>query len=207
MEQRTESWLAARCGRITASNFAAVMNVLKDGSPGVARRELVTRLAIERVTGQPADTFQNEAMRRGTELEPEARAAYEAFSGDFVETTGFILHPQYDFIGCSPDGLIDDDDMVEFKCPASMSKHMDALLRGDHATEYKWQIQGQMWVCNRKRNTAVSYDPRFPEPIRLALKTVERDEVAIKALEKECIAVNAEVEAAVADMRKLMEAA
>lgn len=194
MEQRTEEWFDARCGKLTGSRFSDVMNVLKGGAPGANRRNLVTLLAVERLTRKTVDTFQNDAMRRGTELEPEARAAFEAYTGELVEVVGFIQHPVIEYVGVSPDGLLGNDGMVEFKCPASMSKHLDSLVSDDHAKEYRWQLQGQMWVAHRKWIKAVSYDPRFPEHLRLAICHVERDEKAIAELAQECEKANREIE-------------
>jgi putative phage-type endonuclease len=193
--QRTEAWFAKRRGKLTGSAFADVMNVLKDGKPGASRRELVTRLALERLTGATVDTFQNEAMRRGIELEPEARAAYEAHTGELVEQADFIDHRELPFVGVSPDGLIAKPGMAEFKCPFSQAKHLAALLTGEHATEYRWQLQGQLWVAEREWVDAVSYDPRFPEHLRLAITRVHRDEKAIAQLAAECAKANDEIEA------------
>lgn len=192
--QRTDAWFAARCGKLTASRFADVMNVLKDGSPGANRRSLVTLLAVERLTGSTVDTFTNDAMRRGTELEPEARAAYEAHTGELVEEVSFVPHPSLDYVGVSPDGLLGDDGLVELKCPFNMAKHLDALRSGDHAKEYRWQLQGQLWVCERQWVDATSYDPRFPEHLRLAIVRVQRDEKAIAELAAECAKANDEIE-------------
>lgn len=207
MEQRSEAWFDARCGKLTGSRFADVMNVLKDGSPGADRRNLVTLLAVERLTRATVETFQNDAMRRGTELEPEARAVFEAQTGDLVDVVGFIPHPTLDYVGVSPDGLLGDDGMVEFKCPASMAKHLDALRSNDHAKEYRWQLQGQLWVAHRKWVKAVSYDPRFPEHLRLAICHVERDEKAIKELAAECATANDEIESILSELLQQKEAA
>lgn len=205
MEQRSDEWFAMRAGKITGSAFGDVMNILKGGEAGVNRKNLIARLAIERITGACADTYQNEAMRRGIELEAEACASYEAETGDFVEHIAFVVHPTYDFIGVSPDGLVGDDGLTEFKCPASMHKHLSALQTGDHAVEYKWQLQGQLWVTGRKRVKAVSYDPRFPEGLRLAIVNVERDEKAIAELEAECLKVNALIEKALDEIHQLQQ--
>lgn len=202
MEQRSSEWYDARRGKLTGSAFSDVMNILKDGKPGASRRELVTRLALERLTGQTIDGFQNEAMRRGIELEPEARAAFEAETGEIVDEVGFIDHPVLPYVGVSPDGLIGNDGMVEFKCPYSMAKHLDALRSSDHAKEYRWQLQGQLWVAHRKWVKAVSYDPRFPEHLRLAICHVERDEKAIGQLADECQKANAEIEQVVTQLQQ-----
>ena len=81
-----------------------------------------------------------------------------------------------------------------------MSKHLEALRNGAHAVEYKWQVQGQLWVAEREWNDAVSYDPRFPEGKRLAIKRVWRDEKMIEQVEAECIAANEEVEQIVKEL-------
>lgn len=193
MEQGSTEWRLARCGKLTASRFAHVMNVLKDGSPGANRRELVTQLAIERLTGVPVDGFENDAMRRGRELEAEARAAYEADTGELVEQVAFVDHPELDFVGVSPDGLLGDDGLLEIKCPANMAKHLEALRANEHAREYRWQLQGQLWVTHRKWVKAVSYDPRFPQHLRLAVAQVERDEKAIRELAEACVKANDEI--------------
>lgn len=202
MEQRSAEWFAARCGKLTASRFSDVMNVLKDGSPGANRRALVTLLAVERLTGETVETFCNDAMRRGTELEPAARAAYEAQTGELVEEAAFVPHPDVPYVGVSPDGLLGDDGLVELKCPANMAKHLDAIRTGDHAKEYRWQLQGQLWATGRAWVDAVSFDPRFPEHLRLAIVRVTRDEIAIRQLAAECEKANAEIEEILHDLQQ-----
>ena len=192
MSQRDPSWFAMRSGRFTGSRFAKLMAKTKSG-PSASRKNLIAELVVERITGQCVTGYTNAAMQRGIELEPDARSAYEMLAGVFVEEIDFIVHPKFDFCGVSPDGLIDADRMVELKCPDAMGKHLDALQNGSHADEYMWQIQGQLWVAGREWNDAVSYDPRWPMPMDLAVKRVHRDEKMIAELEAECIAANEEV--------------
>jgi putative phage-type endonuclease len=199
MSQRDPEWFAARAGRFTASRFADLMATTKSG-PSTSRKNLIVQIAIERITGTTEDSYTNAAMQRGIDLEPEARMMYELTTGNIVEEVDFIQHPSLSFVGVSPDGLIGDDGMMEIKCPSAMSKHLEALRNGAHAVEYKWQIQGQLWVSCRKWNDAVSYDPRFPEGKRLAIKRVWRDEKMIEQLEAECIAANEEVEQIVKEL-------
>lgn len=207
MEQRSESWLALRNGKITGTAFSDVMNFTAKGEPGAGRKNLITRLAVERITGQQSENYQNAAMKRGIELEPIARSAYEIHTGEFVEEVAFVQHPKYEFVGVSPDGLLDGNGMVEFKCPDSMHKHLSALLKAEHAQEYKWQLCGQLWVCERDWNDAVSYDPRFPEHLRLAIHRVKRDEKMIYELEAQCLAVESEVQKTIDQLLKLKDAA
>jgi hypothetical protein len=66
-------------------------------------------------------------MQHGTETEPEARAAYEFYQGVTVQEIAFVPHPKIDQAGCSPDGLVDDDGLVEIKCP-NTATHLETLL-------------------------------------------------------------------------------
>ena len=206
MEQGSTEWLALRAGKFTGSRFYDLMAVTKSG-PSASRANLLTTLALERLTGQPEETFQNDAMRRGTELEPFARGAYEAETGELVTQVAFITHPALPFVGVSPDGMLGDDGMLELKCPASQAKHLAALRNGAHAQEYRWQVQGQLFVAERAWCDVVSFDPRFPDGLQLAIVRVTRDAVAIKALEQACIAANAEVDAIVSELQQLKKAA
>jgi putative phage-type endonuclease len=206
MIQGDSEWLALRAGKFTGSRFAALMATTKSG-PSASRGNLLVTLALERLTGQPEETFQNDAMRRGTELEPLARGAYEAQTGELVEQVAFITHESHAFCGVSPDGLLGADGMLELKCPASQAKHLEALRSGSHAQEYRWQVLGQLWVAKRAWCDVVSFDPRFPEGLQLAITRVTRDEVSIKALEQACIAANAEVDAIVTELQQMRKAA
>ena len=162
------------------------------GKPTAARGNLIATLAIERMTGKNVEVFVNYAMQRGTELEPLSIMAYEDLNMLSVQEVGFVESPLYDFIGVSPDGYVGDDGMIETKSPLAEAKHLNALLEGSHAEEYKWQIMGQMWVCERAWVDMVSYDPRWPESHMLAVTRVVRDEEMIAELEAACIIANDE---------------
>ena len=183
MEQRTTEWHTARLGKVTASRVADVIAKTKTGY-GASRANLMADLICERLTGQPASTFTNAHMEWGTEQEPHARAAYSARTGELVEEVGFIQHPRLEHAGASPDGLVNDEGLVEFKCPAT-STHLDTLLAGEVPTKYIPQIQFQMACTGRKWCDFVSYDPRLPEHLRMFVKRVERDDKYITTLEGE----------------------
>ena len=206
MIQGSTEWLAARAGKFTASRFADLMATTKSG-PSASRQNLIVAVALERLTGEPEQTFQNDAMRRGTELEPLARGAYEAKTGELVELASFVTDPDWPSVGVSPDGLLGDDGLVEFKCPASQAKHFEALSNGAHAKEYRWQVQGQMWITGRQWCDVVSFDPRFPEGLDLAITRVQRDEAAINQLREAVTVADAEVEAIVENMKNIRSAA
>jgi hypothetical protein len=203
--QMGEAWMAARCGAFTASRADDLMARTKTG-PSASRSNLLTLLAVERLTGECVATYQNAAMQRGIEMEAEARDAYSFLRGVPVDECGYVPHPTLERCGCSPDGFVGDG-LVEFKCPSSMQKHLDALRSGDHVREYRWQLQHQLMVTCRPWVDAVSYDPRFPEGLQLAIARVRRDEEAIAQLCAEIEKADAEVERIVSELRSMKVAA
>lgn len=204
--QESQDWLTARAGKFTASRASDLMARTKSG-PSASRSNLIALLAVERITGQPVETYQNAAMQRGIETEAEARDAYSFERTVAVDECGFIPHPTIPNVGASPDGLVGDDGLLEIKCPASMAKHADALRTGAHAVEYRWQLQHQLMVTGRQWVDAVSYDPRYPDGLRLAITRVHRDEAAIAELVAEINKAEAEVSAAVAELNAIKDKA
>lgn len=121
----------------------------KVGDWSDAAKDYAFRLAIERISGQPLDEgFETWAMRRGHELEPEARMEHEAQTGLLVERAGFVTTDDGLF-GASADGLIDPDGGSEYKCFLAPDKLRPILLDGD-VTDVREQAQGCMWLCGRK---------------------------------------------------------
>ena len=204
--QESADWMLSRAGKFTASRASDLMARTKTG-PSASRANLVALLAVERLTGQPVETYQNTAMLRGIETEAEARDAYCFARTVAVDECGFIPHPSLPNTGCSPDGLIGDDGLLEIKCPASMAKHADALRSGSHAVEYRWQLQHQLLVTGRAWVDVASFDPRFPDGLQLAVVRVERDEESIAALVAEIEKADAEVAALVTEFEAMKEKA
>ena len=140
-------------------------------------------LIIARLTGMMLlDNFTSPAMQWGIETEPEARKQYESETLNIVEECGFI--PLTDDVGCSPDGLIGEDGLLEIKCPNSAT-HIETLITGKVDRKYFLQIQFQLWVTGRKWCDFVSYDPRWPVELRLYIQRIGRDEEMIAEIKKE----------------------
>ena len=190
--QGSEEWLAARLGKATASRMADLTARIKTGY-GVSRATYMAELVVERLTGQRAAKFQNEAMQWGTEKEPEARAAYEFYRGVTVTTVGFIDHPLIPMSGASPDGFVGDDGLVEIRCPQT-NTHIETLLGQAVPGKYISQIQWQLACTERHWCDWISYDPRLPENMRLFTKRILRDNATIATLEDEVRKFLAEVD-------------
>lgn len=181
MDQRSPEWFAARLGRVTASRIADVCAKTKTGW-GAGRKNYMAELVAERLTGKSADGFTNAAMQWGTDMEPEARVAYEFYRGVTVEEVGFVPHPRISDAGASPDGLVSIDGLVEIKCP-NTATHLEALLGTTIPEKYLFQMQWQMACTGRQWCDFASYDPRLPEPMRLHIARVHRDNGLIGTLE------------------------
>ncbi len=182
-EQRSEGWHAERAGKWTGSKFVDVLaRNKKTGEPLKAYHDLIWQVVVERMTGQAVEGPTGQALAWGTEVEPYAAEAYELQTGNVVTEAGFIQHPDYSFVGASPDGLVGEDGGLEIKSPKSSAVHLERFLKGV-PDEYRAQIQGCMWVTGRKWWSFVSYDPRMPESHRMLHIKVLRDEAFIAQLQ------------------------
>lgn len=205
-EQRSPDWFAERTGCITGSRMSDVMverevgefkSGPRKGQPKpqpLALSNYANQLAAERLTQKPRKQIKAKALEYGKEMEPAAVATYEALIGDFVEECGFIKHPQYDFIGASPDFLVGTDGGGEIKCPESSEVHLETLLNGLPINHIE-QIQGGLWVTGRQWWDFISYNPDFPEELRLYVQRVSRDDEYIARLETACLQMEADVQA------------
>lgn len=152
-EQGTPEWFQSRLGRATASNFDKIVKM--DGKRSKQRDKYLYRIAGEMITGYPEDSYKSAIMQRGNDLEGEARSFYEYTTGQTVQTVGFCDERYY---GCSPDGLVGDDGMVQIKCPI-MSTHVHYLIKNALPPDYFQQVQGELFVTKRKWLDFVSYYP------------------------------------------------
>ena len=205
-EQRSPEWFAARTGRMTGSCAKDMLATVKSGE-AAARRDLRTRLVVERLTGcYQEDTFINADMARGIDKEPDAFAAYEALTGQMVTRSGFLSHNTL-MAGCSLDGHVGEfAGILECKCPRS-ANHLRYLRAGVVPPEHLPQITHNLFVTNASWCDFVSFDDRFPPALQVFRVRVSIDDVDVDAyrlalslflseVDKELTAVKALVEVA-----------
>lgn len=200
MEQRTDEWFNARLGKVTASKVADVVAKTRSGW-GASRDNYMSDLVCERLTGEVTKFFASFAMQQGTEREPEARAAYEYFCDEDVTEVGFVVHPNNPDAGASPDGLVGTDGLVEIKCPEK-AQHLRTLLGEAPKDVYIKQMQWQMACTDRKWCDFASYNPDFPEEMKLHITRIKRDDALITELETNIVEFIREVEKKTDDLRK-----
>ncbi|RKP56392.1 lambda exonuclease family protein [Pararobbsia silviterrae] len=209
-QQGTPEWLQARSGATTASRFADAISVLtrtsgskKAGDPTKESDKYAIELAIEIISGEPyGEPIKAWTLDRGHELEWRARAAYEMQTGKLVRESGIVLTDDRRF-GYSTDGLLDDGDgAIEIKCPVDTVKIMEMIETGD-TSEYDHQLQGGLWLTNRKYIDFIMYVPALEKAGRdLYVKRIERNDDFIESMIEKLNAFNARVDRYVSTLRK-----
>lgn len=153
--QNSDEWMEIRRGRFTASSFADLF--MSKSTAGY--KKAIRKVVYERLTGESPESFKSDYMERGHEIESMAREAYELNSFNTVKDAGFFEYNEW--VGASPDGLVNDDGLIEIKSPA-YNTFIDYLLSGQVPSEYTYQIQGQLFVTGRKWTDFVAYHPMLP---------------------------------------------
>lgn len=200
VQQGTLEWHQLRLGKVTASRVADILAKTKTG-PSASRNNYLIELALQRVTKTIEESYTNAAMEHGIQTEPQARVAYEVATGNFVDQVAFIDHPSITGFGCSPDGLVGTDGLIEIKCPNSAT-HWSYIKANEPPTKYFIQMQAQMSVTEAKWCDFVSFDPRMPERSQLLIVNVPRDDEFIGNMEAEIKQFLSEVETEVNLMEK-----
>ncbi len=181
-EQGSEEWLEMRLGKVTASRVSDVIKNGRGGAVSKTAESYMVELIAEILTGESKPFFENDAMKWGTETEPQARSMYE-INNDFVDVKEVAFVEHNEFIGISPDGLIGEDGLLEIKCPNTTTQ-IKRALSSDYSSDYKAQIQMQLWVTGRQWCDFVSFDPRLDCEASYLQQRVERDEEYIAEMKE-----------------------
>lgn len=179
-EQGTDEWFKAKAGVPSSSCFDKILD--SKGKRSTQRKTYMYKLAGEKITGTySSNLFQTAAMKRGNDLEPEARDYFSFTEGLPVDQVALIYNDDNKRYSCSPDGLISEkEEGLEIKCPelATAVKYLDD---NKLPTKYKLQVQGSMAVTGYTHWWFLSYYPGLKP---LILK-VERDEAFIDIIKAE----------------------
>lgn len=159
-----------RVGKFTASE---IYKLLKNGRK---KDELFGQVAVKYITSKFAELLIGETISEAQETDSKsmawgrlneelAIAEYELRNN--IKTHGHqVFLPWGDDAGCTPDGLVDVDGMIEVKCPFNPTEHaMNLQLNTqedfkEYHDEYYPQIQMQLLCSGRMWCDFVSFDPR-----------------------------------------------
>lgn len=184
--QRSPEWLDIRKGIPTSSMFGAVMAGLKTGKDSKTRDNYMRKLAGEILSDIPMESHSNDEMERGVAQEPELRARYSFMHDAEIAEVGFIRSGNK---GCSPDGLIGKDGMLEIKS-AAPHVMIEILLDGGVPARHLPQVQGNLWVAERAWiDVVIGSAPKMP----LFVERVYRNENYIKTIAGAVSDFNAEL--------------
>lgn len=145
MQQLSKEWFEARKNRITGSMVGAALGVNPWAAPDDAMRTMV-RAAL----GAESEFTGNIATQHGQANEKNALQDFEMQTGLSVKETGFVVHPEYEWLGASPDGLIGDDAVLEIKCPFGKRHDVDPVFSSAlEQPHYYAQTQIEMLCTGR----------------------------------------------------------
>jgi len=151
--QGTPEWLDARRCKITAS--AAKFALGRPGTKGRAAYVLKLVHDLEGVADFD-DEDDKPWYAEGRYFESWARGWYSwNFDAD-VRETGFVVHDDYGWLGCSPDGMIDPDGMIQIKYRKALHTFHEHSSIGINAS-VKAQMQTELFVTGRRWNDYVNY--------------------------------------------------
>ena len=172
-------------GHLTPSTFDALMtNGKAKGSLGKTARSIAHRLTLDWL-GVPRREVTTAAMEWGKDNEGAARLLY-AITHDckVIKPDEPRFSESHPYVCGEIDGLIVGADKgIEIKCPFNDEIH---LLNDENLCDYKYQIQGYMWIYGLQQIDFVSYSPLFPEKHQLKIITIDRQDDLIAALQQRC---------------------
>lgn len=182
--QQSDSWVRARVGRATGSRLADACSYLtrasngkKAGDSSAKRDAYKFELIGERLSGRSEDHFVTQAMQDGMDREESARLCYEGALRVMCQPVGFVLHPEFDFTGSSPDSLVGDEGVLEIKCPTK-TVHLGYIDAGMVPEQYIPQIAWELACTGRRFADFVSYNPEMTDSkARFFYRRLGRDEL------------------------------
>ena len=178
LEQGSPEWLAIRMGIVTASNMGSLLvNGKGESGFGADAFSYMNTLIGERITQEIADPFTgNRHTERGHELEPKARALYEAQTDLACRQVAIILNKG---CGYSPDSLVGDVGLNEIK--TKLPKYqIEVILSDEVPKDHVAQCQAGLWLSEREWIDFISYWPGMP----LFVKRMHRDEAMIRKMDE-----------------------
>jgi hypothetical protein len=206
-EQRSPLWYQERAGHVTASKINDVMTKprgkAKDSS---VRSSYMAQLIFERILGKSLESERGnfKDIERGNRLEAIAKVEYDMRTGASIESAGFVKHPHLPMAGCSPDGYVGENGLVQLKCPR-WHVQIDWIAHGVVPSEHRDQMLFEL-ACHPQREWSdfcsfVDVDGLDPH-LKLFIVRQKRDEVRIAELEAAVAQFNIEMEQKMAQLPK-----
>lgn len=192
-DEETE-WRKQRLGKVTGSQLGKL--IVKDRSTkgyklstGKVASDLIYRIAWERFLITESEglnrlNVSSQSMNHGNDYELAAIEKFTEVTGIEVEKTAYKFINKGDYFGGTPDGFVGSDGLIEVKAPWNGGNHLKTLLTGEiYNDEHFYQIQGYLYLTDRKYCWYVTYDPDLPEGLNISYNKIDRDDEVIGAIE------------------------
>lgn len=143
-EQRTTEWYEFRNGLITASNLWKVF-----GSQAQVNSLIYEKCkSVEPNAPEFKSSSTTSPMHWGVKYEPITVMIYETMYQTKIGEFGCIQHPDYSFIGASPDGINIDPNSSRYGRMIEIKNIVNRDITGVPKEDYWIQTQIQMETCN-----------------------------------------------------------
>lgn len=170
VEQGSEEWHQLRVGIPTSTTISAMLTPTGKIADNQTSRTAVNELVAERLTNRPPDPIFSRDLERGQLDEPLARETYEQHTGKTVDEVGFMTNEfEGRTIGFSPDGLVDDDGLTEFKSRKPRLQ-LQYVLNGQIPFAHFIQMHTGMLISGRDWCDYGSYSGGLPMHIQRVYK-------------------------------------
>lgn len=145
-EQRSPEWFQQRNNAITASDIPTVL--------GENSYKTSLSLLIDKCAANPKPFVGNSATKWGTYYEDTAIEKYSQIKGKEVLSFGLLIHPEYPWLGGSPDGITTDGILLEVKCPLKRK-----IVMGEVPHHYLSQVLLNLEICDLEVANFIEFIP------------------------------------------------
>ncbi|KYM95153.1 hypothetical protein ALC62_14214 [Cyphomyrmex costatus] len=169
----SELWLSLRKIMLTASNFGTVCRMRPTTSCATTVKSILFPPSIDTA-----------AMKYGRDMEKVVKQELSKILKKDIEPCGLFIDSNNPWLGASPDGLLEEDGLVEIKCPLSAENltaeeaiHTLPRLKGifdkkdpnamNRNHRFFYQIQGQLNIAQRIFCIFAVWTPRNMKTVRV----------------------------------------
>jgi putative phage-type endonuclease len=143
-KQRTKEWHECRYQMMTASNLWQTLST--DAQKNRFIYDKCKPLCLDIVESKWMST--EGSLHWGVKYEPLTTLVYEKMTGAKVGVFGCIVHPEYSFLGASPDGIVVNTESALYGRLVEIKNIYNREMDGVPSEAYWVQIQAQLACCD-----------------------------------------------------------
>ena len=190
IEPYSPEWFILRQGCFTASEIWKLLTEPRSKKDFLSKtaETYILEKVWEKLTGQTKQGIDNFSTQWGIEHEPIAKRWYVKLTGNFLNGSVMMFHEQFENFSSTPDDQVNEDGLLEIKCPATGSNHLrhcfittDEYFKANHP-EYYWQCVAQMAVFKKSWCDFVSFDPRIDSDLGMFIYRLNYNQSEVELL-------------------------